>query len=123
MFGLTLAFLLRRLCAFASWGFDDRLEISLINYVRALRLGVSVLKTIKAYKYKFPYLSMNQTLSDSIAQLSIGRLDRQALVSEGEYHCHTSITLAFIARSSRLFTSSLYDYRTLLESYATPSFT
>jgi hypothetical protein len=49
MFGLILAFLLRRLCAFASWGFDDRLGVSRINYVRALRLGVLVLETVKAY--------------------------------------------------------------------------
>lgn len=49
MFGLILAFLLRRLCAFASWGFDDRL-VSRINYVRAPRLRVLVLETVKAYK-------------------------------------------------------------------------
>lgn len=67
MFGLILAFPLRRLCAFASWGFDDRLGFP-YNYVRALRLGVLVLETVKAYKV--PYLSTNQTSSISIGVLT-----------------------------------------------------
>ena len=78
MFGLILAFLLRRLCAFASWGFDRGFRI---NYARALRLGVLVLETVKAYEwsshislYKSNFVRFNTTTVNQVSRLpSLGK--------------------------------------------------